>query len=405
MMKTTFKFVAIFLAASPSLLAQAAPGATAGSADLHYAFRYSQNAQFGGDLGDWQTVTPSAELDYSNGRDRHLFSLTYSGGYTSTVRGPSYGDGMFQRLLLSQGIAWRKWNLLISDNVSYLPQAPLTGFTGIPGIGEPIGVPGPGGPSSQSILTVSTHAVDNTANGALNHILNFATSLSLGGSSDLLRYPDGNGINTDSQMANGGLTFRLNARNSLSGQYHFSQFSYPDYNYTFMTNSGMFGFQRTWSRSLTTSFSAGPEWTGGPNSKAVPSSTGVSAQASLIYHARSVSAGANYNRSTTGGSGYLLGAESDSVTATLSREFERTLTLGLTGGYNRTSGLGIATTIESEFGAVQASRQLGRYLSVFASYTATTQSSTGALPANVLNQFLQGASFGIAYSRETNPTH
>ncbi|MGH9607964.1 MAG: hypothetical protein ACRD3N_19935 [Terracidiphilus sp.] len=406
--------MAIFLAVCPSLSAQVAPGAATGEAYLHYTFRYSQSAQFGGNRGDWQTTAPSAELDYSNGNSKHLFSLDYAGGYLSTVEGPSYGTGMFQRLLLSEGFVWPKWNVLVSDNVGYRPASPTTGFSGIPGIGEPIGVASPAPPSSQSILTLNTHTVQNTVSGDINHILNFATSLSLGGSSDLLRYPDGNGLNTNSPMAKGGLTFRIDARNSLSAQYLFSQFSYPDYNYTFKANSALFGYQRAWTRSLTSNVSLGPEWIGGSNNNLIdiPSSTAISVQAAVTYQLRSGSTGLSYHRGTTGGSGYQFGAETDSVVANFSREFDKKLTLGLTGGYRRNSelgisstGLGAAHTIDGEFAGAQASRQLNRFLSFFANYTATTQSYAGSLPNNVLNQLLQAASFGLAYSRGINQSH
>lgn len=421
MMKMTFKLVAIFLAVCPSLLAQAGPSATAGNAALRYTFRYAQSAEFGGGLGDWQTASPSAELDYSNGNSRHLFNVDYTGGYIWTVGGPSYGTGMFQRLLLSQGLVWPKWNFLVGDSVGYYPEAPITGFSGIPGIGEPIGTPNPAPPSSQSILTLNTNVVENTVSGNLSHILDFATSLSLGGSSDMLRYPDGNGLNTNSQMANGGPAFRINARNSLSAQYLFSQFSYPDYNYSFMTNSVMFVYQRAWTRSLTSSVSLGPEWIGGSNNSfiSIPPSTTISAQATVNYQRRSVSAGVGYSRGTTGGSGYLFGSETDSVVGTFSREFDKKLTLGLTGGFMhnselgtagtglRTTGIGsgLTGTIESEFAGVQASRKLGRYFSCFANYTATNQSYPGSLPNNVLNEYWQLVSFGLAYSREISPGH
>ena len=45
--------------------------------------------------------------------------MNYTGGYTWTIAGPSYVTGLFQHLFLSQGIVWRKWNVMASDNVSY----------------------------------------------------------------------------------------------------------------------------------------------------------------------------------------------------------------------------------------------------------------------------------------------
>ena len=99
--------------------------------------------------------------------------------------------------MLSQGIVGRKWNIQVSDNVSYLKQAPTTGFSGVPGTGEPVGESNPSPPSSQTILTLNTRTVNNIVSGEFEHSLNYATALSIGGSSELLRYPDGNGLDTN----------------------------------------------------------------------------------------------------------------------------------------------------------------------------------------------------------------
>jgi len=49
-------------------------------------------------------------------------------------------------MLVSQGLVRRDWTLRLMDDVSYMPQAPVTGFSGIPGVGN---LPGePGQPSS-----------------------------------------------------------------------------------------------------------------------------------------------------------------------------------------------------------------------------------------------------------------
>jgi len=407
-MKTTLKLLAFLFTVGAAAHAQVEPAATGPggppvSGNLKYSFRYSQTAEFGSSLGDWQTSNVSASVDYANSKERLPFSLDYGGGYTWTITGPSYATGLFQHLFLSQGVVWRKWNLTASDDVSYRPQAPTTGFSGIAGIGEPIGGSGPSPPSSQSILTLNTHVVNNVVNGELEHNLNYATTLSAGGSSELLRYPDNNGLAMNSQMANAGLTQRLNARNSLTGKYMFSQFSYPDYGFSFMTNSALFGFTRNWTRKVTTDVSVGPQWTGSSESTVVPSATNVAVNAAVDYHFQFVSAGLAYNRGVNGGSGYLLGAESDAVSANFSREFGRNMNIGLMGSYRRTTGLVNNGVINGKFGGVQATRRLGRYLTLFANYTAMDQSSSAALPVNALSELLQVIGFGIGYSpRETH---
>ena len=409
-MTRILQFAVLLIAICAAAHAQVVPAATGGAPlgrNLHYVLNYSQMTELVGSLGDWQTATASATLDYANGKDRSPFTMNYSGGYTWTLAGPSYLTGVFQHLLLSQGLVWRKWNFVVSDNVSYLPEAPMIGFSGIPGIGEPIGVPGPPiTPSNQSILTLNTHVVQNDVSGATSYHFSHATSLSAGGSFDMLRYPDDNGLNMNTAMGNVTLTKRLNARNSLIGSYVFSQFSFPDYNFTFITNSVLPGFEHVWSRSVTTNVSAGPQWTSSSSSTTVPPSTGVAVNASANYKLGFNSASLIYSRGIMGGAGYLLGGETDDLTGNFSRLFGRNLTIGFVGTFVRMSGLQNNGVTYSKYGGVQATRRLGRHFSAFANYTAAVQSSSSALPANTLSQLMQIIGFGISYSpRKTSLGH
>jgi hypothetical protein len=401
-MKTLLTSMAALFVACPGLNAQVAPAATGAPTNFGYSFRYAQNAQFGGARGNWQTATPSGEVDFTSGNARAPFNLNYAGGYTWTLTGPSYSQGFFQRLSLRQEITGRKWNALLGDDVSYRPQAPITGFSGIPGTGEPIGTPYP---SSQSILNLGTHAVNNNAIGQLSLILNSAFSVSFGGTHDLLRYPDGNGLDTDALSAHGQLTRRINSRNSISGEYIFSRFSYPNSSLSIDTDSGMAIYERSWSRPLSTSIAIGPEWIKSSDGHFVPSSTMLSVSASLTYQLRDGSIALSYDRGTAGGSGYMLGQKSDIVAGTYSREFDRTFTVEFTGGYRRTSALNKAGIIQSDFGSLQASHRLGRYISIFANYTVMNQSTGLALPSTVLRDPLQSFSFGTIITPRTATHH
>jgi hypothetical protein len=399
-------FVTLAVAHGQVPSALAGPKALPFSGTVHYDLHYSQNAEFGSNLGDWQTAIASGDAAYANISRRLPFSMDYSGGYTWTLQGPAYSTGLFQHLFLSQGFVLGRWSALASDDASYRPQAPTTGFSGIPGIGEPIGIPSPAPPSGQSILTLNTHVADNTVAGNLSRMLNFAWSLTGGGSWNLLRYPDGNGIDSDSTMANGALTRRLNARDSLSGKYRFSQFTYPDFGFSFTTHTGMLDFSRAWTRKVSTDVAAGPEWTGGSAVAGVPSALRAFATGSLTYSFRSTSASLIYNRATNGGGGYLIGAETDSLAATLSREFHRSLTVGFHGSYMRTAALGKGGITNGKFAGVQISRRVGPQITFYANYTVTDQSTSSALPGNTLNGMMQMASIGIGYgSKERHIGH
>ena len=406
-MKMALILLAFVVTVTNATHAQVVPEATGPgmpvSGNVHYDLHYSEIAYLGGSLNDSQSAVLSGNVEYANFSERLPFSLHDAGGYSWAVTGTPYGVGLFDNILLSQGFVRRKWNLEISDNASYRQEAPTTGFSGVAGTGEPIGGPTPPPSSSQTVLTVNTTTVDNSANGEFEHSLNYATTLNLGGNSELLRYPDGNGIDTDSQTANAGLTQRLNARNSLSYRYLFSQYSYPGESLglvttTLMTNSALFGYQRHWTRQITTNAAIGPEWVDGANSAVVPFSTRVSGNASFQDQFRFGSASLTYSHTTSGGGGFQAGGEIDSASGGFSREFEKKLTTELTGGYMRTSGLTTQERIEGKYGAAMVTWRLSRYFTAFASYTANDQSSSSSLPSNALNQTLQVISFGIAYS-------
>ncbi len=400
-MKTTFKLLMFVFAIHGAALAQVVPAATGpaavppGGRSLEYAVRYSQTAQFGTSFSTLQTSSGSGSLTFINASERTPFTAEYSGGYTWTLTGPAFESGQFQRLFMTQAIDWKKWKLMLSDDASYLPQSPITGFTGIPGIGEPIGVTSTAPASSQSILNLSTHVVENNASGILEYDPTKATAISVGGGSVLLRYPNGDGLQTNTVLGDATIVHSLNARDSLSATFQILNFTYPDYLVTFQTKSGLIGYEHKWTRNLTTNFAAGPELL---TSSSVPTSLDVTVNASINYLLRFSSLGLSYVRGTNGGSGYLFGAKINTATGNFQKEFGPEWTLGLTGGYQETDDLADSGATKGIFAGSEVTRRFDRNIIVFANYTATTQSSTAALPANALNQLINMISFGVGYS-------
>ncbi len=365
---------------------------------LQYALRYSEIGRFGTSIASEQAASASGTLDYTHASERRPFTMEYGGGYTWALSGPAYGIGQSQRIFLSQGFTGRKWNFQVSDDASYLPQTPNTGFLGVPGIGEPIGVTNPNPTSTQTILNLNTHAVENIANGTLVADLSNSTLVTGGGGDVLLRYPNGDGFDTDTLSATGALTRVINARNSLTGTYDFYNFSYPGYDVTFVTNSGLIGLQHKWTRNLMTNVSAGPQFITSSVPSVVPSSLNVTVNASLTYLLRFTTASATYTRGANGGSGYLFGAEVDDAVANLSHQYGLNWTLGLTAGLQRTAGLNNNGTTDAVFGAAEGIWRVKGNMILFANYTADDQWSTATLPTNTLNLLMHTIGFGIGYS-------
>jgi len=448
-MKPSHALMAIlFITVSASTRAQVAPAARGPASPgafpvlpvngtLRYSLNYAETSQFGGGQDGQQMSIFSGDASYANINKRMPFSMQYGGGYGWPWNGPNTAGNVFQHLSLMQGLAWHKSNFTASDNVSYTFETPTTGFSGVPGTGEPIAGSGTTTTSDQTILALNTRTLDNTTTIGFGQKLNYATSLSVGGSYGQMYFIDGNGENTNTLSANAGITRRLNARNSASALYSFSRFNYgANTNGASSTaqisfsqvNSAQISFNRQWTRHITTSASVGPQWVSSSNSVIVPSSTRFSANASANGTYRLGTASLTYSRGTTGGSGYSLGAESEVFTANFGRSFNfgKNLTVSVTGSYSRTSSLiayefEFACTINkvtymclvplsytpvtnAGFGGVQATRKLGRYFNVFANYTAIDQSSNLQTPvpissnATILNSMYQVISFGIGYS-------
>jgi hypothetical protein len=396
-MKNWLVLLAVPAAVGFTLHAQVVPAGTGVSTNFGYVLRYAQTAHFGENLQNWQTATPSGEVDFRNGHRKSPFSLIYAGGYAWTLTGPTqYSTGFFQRLSLHQVLSGGKWKARLGNDVSYRPEAPLTGFSGIPGTGEPIGEPSP--PPGQTILTLGTHALENLATGELTRALSPVYSVSVGVNYDLLFFPDSNGLDTNHLLAHTELARQIGRRSSVFGEYIFNQFSYPDVKLTTNANVVMAGYEYAFSRRLHANLAGGPGWVTSSNNTVVPDSTMVNANAGLDYQMPGGSAFVRYSRSTSGGSGYLLGELSDVVDAGYSRRFAQTFTFEVVGGYRRIQPLNKSAIIQSEMGAVQGSWRFGPHLSAFGNFTMVAQASAGPLPPNAVSGPLENISFGISYS-------
>jgi hypothetical protein len=397
-MKTKLTILALLIAFGAAAHAQVEPSATMGPAHLQYVFRYSESAYFDASTGDRQTISPSASISYVNGVERHPFTVKYTGGYTWAIAGSDYATGLFQRMVLSQVLNWRHWSINLNDNVAYLPQSPTTGFSGIPGTGEPIGEPNPNPPTDQTVLSMQTHVISNQATGQVWHSFGRAMSLGGSGGSLILRFPDGNGLNTDSLMAGGSVSEALNSRNRITGNYGFAQYTYPASPVTFESNTLTAGFRRQWTHPLSTTMMVGPEWIASNDSAVVPASTRISANAAIDYQFRFGNAGLNYNHGTGGGAGYYLGASYDTARLNFSRQFVRDLGIGLDASYNRTIGLAHNGVTDALYAGGQASWRFSEHVSTFGSYTAINQRSSSALYGTPFVGIEQVVSFGISYS-------
>ncbi len=358
----------------------------------------------------------SGSLAYSTRSVTRPFSAIYSGG-VQFANQSGYGTTFFQNLALSQGYVTRHWTFGLSDVVSYLPQSPTVGLSGVPGTGDlgldPVSSPGV---PAQNVLSYNSNRVSNTVTGSASRRLSGRTSVSGDASYSILHFFDNSSYDSRQIVSDLNVDHTLDARTNIGAGVSYSIYNYDAVAHaSFETRGVNVHGSRQITRPLAVFGSVGPQWINASASLGIPSRVTVAATAGLTYVRQFGTLSASYTRGTNGGSGVVPGAFSDSLTGTFSRSFGRDWSAGLNGGYTRTTGLGssaitnLAATgipnqanFDSTFGGVQANRRLTSSLSAFASYTAFEQSYGNIATANAplpgaLNGLVQSFAFGISF--------
>ena len=376
---------------------------------MTYALTASEDLETGyGTGGAASQTTLSGDLAYLSSSQTKPFSLVYSGGYMYT-NVPGYpASSTFQNLALSQVVVTRNWNFVVDDAVSYLPQSPIVGLSGIPGVGDigvtPVQI---GDQPAQSILTDYGVSVSNGLNGGVTRQLTGSTSINASASWQILRFFSDLGIDSTAEYGTLGLNHRIDARSSVgaSATYSYSSEQYLNLTLPFTTEGLMFQYQRQWSRALSMSVSVGPQRTYGTGAAEafMPAQLDFAANAGLTYTRKLTSASLIYTRATNAGSGVIYGALTDSLSLSAQRQFSRNWEGAVTGSYFRSAALmqvpGFNESFQGTDGSIQASRKISRSFSAYASYTALTQSAiTPGVSQNVFSGFSQVFAAGITYS-------
>jgi hypothetical protein len=395
------------------------PGLPSIDGVFHYALSGSEQVETGyNSSGASYSTSLSGDASYSSRSEARPFSMVYAGGI---LLGNQYGSSAttFQNFAVSQGLVKGAWLFDISDSVSYLPQSPTTGLSGIPGVGDLGSQPiqGPSTGPAGGILTNNSTNISNGLSGSIERRLTGLTSISGNGSWSILRFPDNDGLDNTQISGELGLNHRINARGTISGNVSYSTFSYGSgINLTVQTRGINGVFQRVLSRTLSVTASVGPQWISSSNGALIPSRVTVATNVGLVYGGRFTNAGLSYLRGVNGGSGVQPGALSDNFTASLGRSYGRDWMASLTANYTRTAGLlqpsalvvapdlGAALPYaggsgNTAYGGAQVSRRLGNSFSAYASYNLQHQSIDSSLASqNAFSGLIQTFGIGITFS-------
>jgi hypothetical protein len=393
------------------------PGLPSIDGVFHYALRASEMVEFGDQgTGTGNSAVFSGDAAYNSTSVVHPFSMVYAGGL---ILGNEYGGHAtaFQNLAISQGLVVGRWNFGVTDSVSYLPQTPTLGLSGIPGVGD-LGsqpVQGPSSGPAGGVLTNNATNVSNALSGNVERELTQLTSVSGSGSWAILRFPDGNGLENTRYSGDVAINHRLDVRDTITGTGLYSTYSYGGgIDLTMQTRGFNGAFERVLSRSLKMSVSAGPDWISSSNSQLLPSRLTYDANLSLTYFREVTNMSLSYSHGVNGGSGVQAGVLADNLSASIGRRYDQDWLVSFSGNYTRSSGLvqngalvGSATdpflysggTTNLTYGGAQVSRKLTDSLSAFATYNIQHQSIDESLGLqNAFSGLTQTFGVGISFS-------
>jgi hypothetical protein len=382
-------------------------GARSGA--LQYTISAYQSFDTGdvpGGNGTPETSGVSGTLGYTSSSARNQFGTTYSGGGAWSSQG-SASNTYFQNFEVKDTMSFRRFTLTVLDDVSYLPQSPVGGGSGIPGVGDLSGILGFGtlAPTiapNQTIFSQNAQRVSNATAGSVTLNLTGKTSVTALGSYGILRFVDTDGFDSKQEMAGMTVNHKFSARDTVGIKYAFSQFGYIETPVTIDAHQASLIYERVWSRRWRSDFAVGPEWVMGTEASTLPTSMNIAGNASVTYNLSSVTSfDLLYYRGITGGSGVLLGSRVDSVSLAAMHSFGRSWSASVTGAYSRNVGLTQDLLYTTKYAGAQLTRKFGRHFSGYFSYTAIDQSSSGApfvAPINVLQGLFHVFGFGIQYT-------
>lgn len=358
--------------------------------------------------GTYETTSLSGDAAYVSKSQFHPFSAIYTGGVL--LGNSSQPNTVFQSLSFSQVLSTKHWNIVAADTVSYLPESPVGGLSGIPGVGD-LGVdPVEVGPATGlGILTTYGPRVSNYADGTIGRQISGRVSGQVSGTYGIQRFiGDNSGLALDSTTAGGsaGLSYHFSARNSLTGNYNYSRFTYTGSEYTFTTQGATLNYSRQWNARLVTDVYAGPQIITGNSALFNGTSVELAAGATAAYQSRLTVYSLRYSRGVNNGSGVIPGSFSDNVVASVRRQFGRKWSLSGDVGFSRTEGLpnlrAVSFDGKAETFGVQGNRAFARYFSGYVTYTLEHQSTTERGIAfggqNAFNGLYQVVGIGVSYS-------
>jgi hypothetical protein len=317
--------------------------------------------------------------------------VNYSGGGDFSTDS-TIGNGFFQQLGASQSFQWARWQLQFYDQFSYLPESDF-GFGGGTGLGLPGGGISPGLPTSgvggnlQSLFTALGPQYDNNFTAQVVYQFSPRMSMNFSGTDGILRFVDAGNINTDTEGGSAGFNYQLSKEDTVGVVYHYTHLSYVGLPQSIGDNVFNFVYGKKITGRLALRVFGGPDITnfsvpiGGVTREITGSGGG-----SLTYAINRGGLSLNYDHGVTGGSGVLVGSETDQVSANVGRQLTRVWSVQANIGFGRNRSI-VDSASQASYNSVYVgggiSRPFGPNAKVSLAYAANIQNSGAAASCTV----------------------
>jgi hypothetical protein len=383
--------------------------ATLGSPEMRHSYwvpgaQYTGSIQSGGynpsnSSGWYMDNYLIGNLSLLKAWSRSQLAVNYSGGgfFSSSS---TQGSGAYQQLALTQSFEWNRWNILILDQFSYLPQSAFgfggTSNLGIPGVGGTVSpvIPGIGNNyvPNQSIYASSGPRYSNAATVQATYATSARGSITASGTYGILRFVDPGNVDNSTTIGTIGYNYVLDRESTIGVLYSFSAFHYPGEPQAFGSHVVSAAYSRKITGRLALQAYGGPQFT----TFRVPVGTqsnklGANVNVSVSYGFERGGLTATYYHGITGGSGAFTGSTVNLVSLLASRQLTRVWTGNFNVGYAHNTAAVNSTqtafpTYSSWYVGGGVSRPLSKNMNLSVAYSAnintTSQSSCSGPSCN-----------------------
>src|SRR5690348_3465086 len=280
------------------------------------------------------------------------FGTNYSGGgfFSSDA---TQGNGQFQQLSSAFQYDQRRWQFLVMEQFSYLPQSAF-GFGGttglaVPGISGALSVTLPGLQQvfapGQAIYSATGPRYSNDSAVQLSYSVSRRGSFTVAAVYGFLRFTNPGNTDNDMDILNAGYTYALTRKDYIGAIYRFTAFHFPGNPEALGDYAAQLMYARRITGRIALNLAGGPDITNFrfPVS-GVKRSTSGAGTASLSYGFHVTTVRLMYSHGVGSGGGLLSGSNNDQIIANLNRPIGRLWTSSLSFGFSRNSQI---VTIQS----------------------------------------------------------